>query len=120
MNTKTTLPISEARKRIFDIANEVQKPNKYYTLTENGRPKAVMMSAEDFESWVETLEVAKDFPDVRKEMSELKADLKTGAHKKYTSLDELLVKGGYILPGAQSKTHAISRRSKTTRRKRAR
>ena len=29
----------------LEIAEEVQKPDKYYTLTENGRPKAVLMSA---------------------------------------------------------------------------
>lgn len=50
MNTKTTVPISEARKNIFSIASEVQNPNVYYTLTERGRPKAVLISAEKFES----------------------------------------------------------------------
>ena len=119
MNTKTTLPISEARKRIFDIANEVQKPNKYYTLTENGRPKAVMMSAEDFESWMETLEVTKEMSDLGRDIRELKSDIKTGKHKRYTTLEELLVRGGYILAGKNKKTHAVSRRAKTTRRKRA-
>lgn len=60
MNTKTTIPISEARKRIFEIAEEVQKPGNYYTLTEKGRQKAVLMSAEDFESLMENLEVLSD------------------------------------------------------------
>lgn len=57
MNAKTTISISEARKRIFDIAEEVQKPNKYYTFTENGKPKAVLMSAEGFDSFMEDLEI---------------------------------------------------------------
>lgn len=34
MRIKTTIPISEARKKIFKIAEEVQKPDNYYTLTE--------------------------------------------------------------------------------------
>lgn len=96
MDTKTTLPISEARKKIFDIAEDVQKPNKYYTLTEKGRPKAVIMSAEEFESWLETLEVTKDFPDLEKDIAQVAKDIKTGAYKKYTSLEKLLAKGGYI------------------------
>ena len=57
MNIKTTIPISEARKRIFELADEVQKPSNYYTLTENGKPKAVFMSADTFDSLMEDLEI---------------------------------------------------------------
>jgi len=56
MKTKTTLPITEARKNIFSIAEEVQKPDVYYTLTERGIPKAVVLSAERFELLVEKKE----------------------------------------------------------------
>lgn len=52
MNTKTTLSISEARKKFFSIADEVQSPEVYYTLTERGRPKAVIVSADRFEALV--------------------------------------------------------------------
>lgn len=60
MNPKTTLPISEARKRIFEIAEEVQKPGVYYVLTEKGRPKAVMLSYEEYDSLMENLEILTD------------------------------------------------------------
>lgn len=49
MKTNTTLPITEARKNIFNIAEEVQKENVYYTLTEFGKPKMVLLSAKKFE-----------------------------------------------------------------------
>lgn len=74
MRVKTTIPISEARKRIFDIAEEVQKPNNYYTFTEKGRPKAVLMSADEFESIMETMEILSD--------PKLMADIKN-AEKEY-------------------------------------
>lgn len=105
MNTNTTLPISEARKRIFEIAEEVQKPNKHYTLTEKGRSKAVIMSAEEFESWQETLEVMKDFPDLDKDIAEARRDYKKG---NYITLDELLAKEGYVLKDKPSKKYGIS------------
>lgn len=57
MHLKNIIPISEARKNIFQIADDVQKPDNYYTLTENGRPKVVIVSAEEFESWIETVEI---------------------------------------------------------------
>ena len=97
MDTKTTLPISEARRKIFKIAEEVQKPSKYYTLTEKGKPKAVVMSAEEFESWQETLEVMHEFPDLKKDVREVDQAIKTGEYKKWATLDDVMAKYGYIL-----------------------
>lgn len=94
MDTKTTLPISEARQKIFKIAEKVQKPSTYYTLTEKGRPKAVILSAEEFESWQETLEVNRDFPNLEKDIKTAESDYKK---KKYTTLEEVLFKEGFIL-----------------------
>ena len=94
MNTATTIPISEARRTIFDIAKEVQKPGRHYTLTEKGRPKAVIMSAEEFESWVETLEVMREMPDLAKDIKETRRDYETGAYKNYITLEQLLATHG--------------------------
>jgi len=89
MRPKTTLSISEARKNIFKLAEEVQKPDTFYTLTENGQPKVVMMSAEEFESWMETMEVMWEFPDLKKDIEEAEIDFKNGNYKNYITLDEL-------------------------------
>jgi len=97
MNVKTTISISEARKRIFDIADEVQKPGKQYTLTENGKPKVVLMSAEEFESWQETLEVIKDFPNIDKDIKEVDRAIKSGEYKKWPTLDDVMAKYGYVV-----------------------
>lgn len=48
MDIKTTFSITEARKKLFLIANEVTRKNIYYTLTEYGRPKVVILSATKF------------------------------------------------------------------------
>ena len=90
MTTKTTISISDARKNIFAIAEQVQQPNVYYTLTDNGRPKAVVMSAEEFESWAETLEVMRDFPNLDKDIVAAERDMKSGKYKTYTRLEDLL------------------------------
>jgi len=97
MNIKTTLPISEARKKIFDIAKEVQKPSNYYTLTDKGRPKAVIMSAEEFDSWQETLEVMRDFPDLAKDIKKTDYAVKTGEYKKWATLEDVMARYGYVI-----------------------
>ena len=94
MDTKTTLPISEARKNIFKIAEKVQKPAVYYTLTEKGKPKIVVLSAEEFESWQETLEVMGVFPKLEKDIEKAKKEYKKG---RCLSLEEVLSREGCVL-----------------------
>ncbi|MBU4480889.1 type II toxin-antitoxin system Phd/YefM family antitoxin [Patescibacteria group bacterium] len=108
MNTKTTLSITEARKKIFKIAKDIQKPSRYYTLTERGRPKVVLMSAEEFESWQETLEVMREFPDLDKDIAEVDRAVKSGEYKNWTTLEELLKEYGYILADKGKNKYNVS------------
>ena len=85
MNSKNTLSLTEARKRIFDIAEDVQKPGKFYTFTENGTPKAVLMSAGQFDSLMEDLELLND-PGFAKRMETVEKELKNG---EYSSWDDV-------------------------------
>jgi antitoxin YefM len=117
MNTKTTIPISEARKRIFEIAEEVQKPDNYYTFTENGRPKAVLMSAEDFESWQETMEVMRDFPDLKKDIGRVERDFKSGAYKNYATLEEVMAEYNYVVADKEKTKYAVGAKVRKTSQK---
>ena len=117
MNHKTTLSISEARKKIFEIAEEVQKPGIHYTFTENGRPKAVLMSAEEFESWEETLEVMKIFPNPREVMEETDAAIKSGEYKNWPTLEDLIAKEALTVADRPKKSYDVSTHSTTGRRK---
>ncbi len=118
MSIKTTLPISQARSIIFDIAKQVQKPGAYYTLTEKGLPKAVIMSAEEFESWQETLEVMSEFPDLKNDIKEAERDFKNGKYKTFTSLEQLLGKEGYIISDQAKEKYGVQRQNKAQRRER--
>ena len=117
--TKNTIPISEARKRIFEIAEEVQKPDTYYVLTEKGRPKVVILSFEEYDSLMETLEVYKDFPDLEKDIKEVERDIKSGAYKKYPTLEEVMGEHGFVLADKSKRKYAISNRVQAKRKKRA-
>lgn len=118
MNPKTTISISEARKRIFEIAEEIQKPDNYYTLTEKGRPKAVLMSAEQFDSWQETMDVMHEFPNLDKDIKEIDEAIKSGEYKNWTTLEELLAKEGFVVAEKSTKKYGISTKDQTKRGKR--
>ncbi|MBU4347220.1 type II toxin-antitoxin system Phd/YefM family antitoxin [Patescibacteria group bacterium] len=119
MNIKTTISITEARKRIFDIAEEVQIPNRVYTLTSGGKPKAVIMSAEEYESMVETIEVEKIFPDLDKDIKETKRAFKTGEYKKWPTLGDLKKDWGFAAAEKPKKKYGIRSGNKTKGKKRS-
>lgn len=104
----TTLSISEARKDIFKIADNVQKTGRYYTLTDRGAPKVVLMSADEFESWKETLEVQRMFPDLAEDIKEAEKDFKRGD---YITLDEVLAKEGYVVADKSKKKYGVQGRN---------
>lgn len=89
MSSKNTITITEARKRIFQLANDVQKQSSYYTLTEGGKAKAVLMSADEFDSWMETLEILSESPEIVNDVKEAREDYKKG---KFITLDKYLEK----------------------------
>lgn len=100
--------MTEARKRIFEIAQEVQVPGVHYTFTEKGTPKAVLMSAEEFESWQETLEVMRDFPDLKKDIAEADAAIKSGEYKTWTTLEQLLAREGILVSDKSKNKYGVS------------
>ena len=120
MNTKTTLSITEARKRIFEITEEVQASHKTYTLTADGKPKAVIMSAEEYESWQETMEVIADFPDLDKDIKETEKAWKSGEWKNWKTLEQLETKYGLAVAEKPAKKYGIHTKAKTKGRKGAR
>lgn len=119
MDVKNTLSITEARTKIFDLAENVQKPGVHYTFTENGRPKAVLMSAEEFESWEETLLVAEEFPDLEKDIKETDQAVKTGAYKKWATLDDIIVGYGYMVADKGKQKYGVGNKNRKKGSKRA-
>ena len=59
MATKT-LPVTEARKKLTTLVDKAAKQLDEYVITVKGKPKAVIMSSEEFESWKETNEILAD------------------------------------------------------------
>lgn len=48
---------SEAKKRFLAIIRDADESFERYCITRNGEPKAILMSVEDYEGWLETLEI---------------------------------------------------------------
>jgi prevent-host-death family protein len=56
----STLPLSEVKARLSEIADEVERTHERVHVTRNGREFVVLLSAEDLESLEATLELLQD------------------------------------------------------------
>ena len=55
-----TTSLADAKNRLSELVNAVQGTWERVTITKNGKPVAVLMSVDDLESLIETLEVLSD------------------------------------------------------------
>lgn len=56
----STIPLSEAKARLSEIADEVGRTHQRVHITRNGRDYVVLLAAEDLESIEATLELLAD------------------------------------------------------------
>lgn len=54
------LPLSEAKARLSQLVAELEVNEEELIITRNGRPAAVLISADEFASWQETREIQRD------------------------------------------------------------
>ena len=52
------LSLSEAKMKLSELVEAVFSTDEEIVITKNGRPAAVLISPEEFESWKETIEIA--------------------------------------------------------------
>ena len=79
------ISISDVRTNLPDLVDKVNKKLDRVTITVNGQPKAILISAEELDSIEETLEILSD----KKLMKELKRAEKEIEEGKYVTLEQL-------------------------------
>ena len=83
-----TLSVSEAKMKLSSLVESVRATDEEVVITKNGRPVAVLVSPDEFESWHETLSIRAD-ADLMKEIKKGLAALKKNKASLY-SLEDLL------------------------------
>lgn len=82
-----TLSVSEAKMKLSALTDSVNATNEEAIITKNGKPVAVLVSPDEFDSWRETMKIRFD-ADLMQEIKTGLASLKKGNASLYT-LDEL-------------------------------
>lgn len=65
-----TLSLSEAKMKLSALVESVKATDEEVIITKNGRPAAVLVSPDEYESWQETLAIRSD--------KELTAEIQSG------------------------------------------
>jgi antitoxin YefM len=73
----------EAKAKLSGLVDEVERRDEEVVITRNGRPAAVLVSADEYESWKETQAIKSDKALMREIRAGLKA-LQTGKARRYT------------------------------------
>jgi prevent-host-death family protein len=68
-----TLPLSEVKMKLSQLIDEISSQDEQITITRNGRPAAVLISPDEFESWKETVAIRSN----AELMSEIRSGLRS-------------------------------------------
>jgi prevent-host-death family protein len=80
-----TVPFTEARAKLSDLLDELEARHEHVIITRNGRPAAVLVSADEQEVLEETLEILQD-EELLQALHESDEDVKSG---RLTTLKEM-------------------------------
>ena len=79
------LPITKAREQLTNLVEKADKQLQEYVITVNGVPAAVLISAAEYESWKETLDILSD-PGLMQVIRKGEEDIKKG---KFITFEQL-------------------------------
>ena len=83
------LPLSEVKTQLSGLVDVVQRRDESITITRNGKPVAMIVSATEYEGWHETSEILRDSDFLGEIRSGIRSLART--RKRYT-VSELLGK----------------------------
>lgn len=79
------LPITKAREELPMLVDNAKRLLHEYTITVNGVPAAVLVSASEFQSWKETVDIL-DNRELMRAIDRGETDLKKGRHVTFERL----------------------------------
>jgi antitoxin YefM len=80
-----TIPLAEAKKNLSALIKDVEEKYDRFTITKNGVDKAILLSAEEFDGLMETLDILSR-KDERDAIARARTQIETG---ETTSLEKV-------------------------------
>lgn len=87
----TTVPFTDARNRLSDLVDSVDRTHDRVTITRHGKAAAVLMAPDDLEALEETIDVLAS-PEAMRQLAASREDRKRGDVLDQAELAELMRK----------------------------
>lgn len=84
-NYSDTVPLSQAKARLSNLVRRVREEHSSFAITHRGKPEGVLLSVEEYEALLETVEILSD----RDLMTRLDRGLKDEKAGRFHSHDEV-------------------------------
>ena len=55
-----TMPLSEVKTKLSELVDAVEGRDEVVTITRNGKPVAIIVSKDEYDGWLETVEIMRD------------------------------------------------------------
>jgi len=75
-----TISVRELRSQLSEVIDNIHKKFDRYVITRRGKPEVIMMSIDDYEGLLETLEIESD-PELMKRLKQAEEDVRNGKTK---------------------------------------
>src|SRR3989337_4309989 len=105
MAVQNFINATDARNNFFDLLDKVKKNPYPINITVKGIPEAVIMSKEEFDGWIATIETLSD-TELMKSIRQSEKDIKAGRYRDWEEVkkelglgDKKYVSGKTVKPG---------------------
>ena len=82
-----TITLKELRPRLPKVINDVDTKMDRFVITKHGKPAAMMISIEDYESIMETLDILSN-AGMSKRIKQAEAEMETGKVKAFDEIEK--------------------------------
>jgi len=82
------MTVTKAKAHLLDIIRKADNSMQHFIITKNGKPKAIIMSVDEYEGWLETLEIMSD----KKTLGDIRKAEKELAEGKYYTFEQVFKK----------------------------
>jgi len=114
---KLFVTATKARNNFFELLEKVKKSPYPVNITIKGIPEVVIMSKEEYDSWLATIETLSD-SELMASIKESEKDFKAGHYKTWEEIKKELKLDDYLVAD-KGKEKYVSRRTVRSSRKRA-
>lgn len=97
---------TEARNHFFEFLEQVKKSPYPINITLKGIPEVVVMSKDDYDSWLATIETLSD-PELMEAIREGDEDIKAGRYRDWEEVKKDLNKKSYLLADKGRKKYTV-------------